>query len=133
MDVRSAVEAKVWLLHLKSSQGVRGSLSRNVIREICSYFQDLYFFAAISERSMEVYDFSTHIITKHQCLPTEVRSGYIQVDKTTVLIIGKKVKTLDLLTLQVTSLVPLLTPRNGVGVAQVRSTVFAFGEAIRQH
>jgi len=36
----SAMEAKVWLLRLKSSQGVRGSLSLNVIREICSYFED---------------------------------------------------------------------------------------------
>ena len=37
----SAVGAKVLLFHLKRSRGVRGSLSLNTIREICSFFQDL--------------------------------------------------------------------------------------------
>ena len=43
MAVRlSAVGAKVWLLHLKSSSN--RSFSVNVIREICSYFKDLLVF-----------------------------------------------------------------------------------------
>ena len=68
---------------------------------------------------MQLYDFNSHKTTKH--------SGYIQVDRTTVLIVGKEVLTLDLLTLQITPLPPLLTPRNWVGVAQVGNTVFTFG------
>jgi len=36
----SAVGARVWLFRLKSFQGVRGSLSINVIREVCSYLED---------------------------------------------------------------------------------------------
>jgi len=40
MDVQlSAMGARVWLFHLKSSQGVLGSLSLNVIREISSYLK----------------------------------------------------------------------------------------------
>jgi len=123
MAVLSAVEAKVWLFYLKSS---RGSLSFNVVREICSYFEDPRFFAAISQESMELHDFITHTTTPHQ-LPTIVQSGYIQVDRNTVLIVGYEVMKLDLLTFQATPLVPLLTHRNCVGVAQVDKTVFAFG------
>jgi len=44
-----------------------------------------------------------------------------------VLIAGREERTLDLLTFQNTLLVPLLSPRNGVGVAQVGATIFAFG------
>ena len=40
----STVRAKVWLFHLKFSQGVRGSLSFNVTREICSYLQDSFLY-----------------------------------------------------------------------------------------
>jgi len=36
----STVEARVWLFHLKSFQGVRGKLSFNVVREISSYLED---------------------------------------------------------------------------------------------
>ena len=83
-------------------------------------------FAAICMQSMELYDFNTHKATQHQ-LPTCIWSGYIQVDRITVLIVGKQVMTLDLLTLQITPLASLSTPRNFVGVAQVDNTVFAFG------
>ena len=75
---------------------------------------------------MQLYDFNKHHTTEHT-LPVDVYSGYIQVDRTTVLIVGKEVLTLDLLTLQVTPLASLLTPRDCVGVAQVDNTVFAFG------
>jgi len=126
MAVLSAIGAKVWLLHLKCCRSAVGSLSLNVIREICSYCQDPHFFAAISEVRMELYDFHTHNITQRR-IPFEIYSGYIQVDRTTVLIVGEEVWTLDLLTLQATPLPPLLTPRNWVGVAQVGNTVFAFG------
>jgi len=84
------------------------------------------FFAAINGSGMELYDFHTHTTTQH-ILPIDVYSGYIQVDRTTVLIVGEEVLTMDLLSLQSTLLPPLLTPRNGVGVAQVGNTVFAFG------
>lgn len=36
----SAVRAKVWLLHLKSSSRAMTSLSVNVIREVCCYIED---------------------------------------------------------------------------------------------
>ena len=126
MAVLSAVGAKMWLLHLQSSRSTRGSLSFKVIREICSYFEDWPFFAALYNNRMELHDFNTRKTTKHH-LPIEVDSGYIQVDSTTVLIVGMKVVTLDLLTLHITPLSPLLTPRYGVGVAQVDNTVFDFG------
>ena len=84
-------------------------------------------FAAIGEgNSMQLYDFHTHNTTQHT-LPIQVHSGYIQVDRTTVLIVGREVLTLDLLTLQITPLPSLLTPRGWVGVAQLGNTVFAFG------
>jgi len=83
-------------------------------------------FAAIDRDRMALYDFTTQETTCHG-LSTWMFSGYIQVDKTTVLIVGKEVWTLDLLTLQTTPLAPLLTPRKGVGIAQVGNTVFAFG------
>ena len=35
----SDVGGKVWLFHIKSSRRARGSLSFNIIREICSYFE----------------------------------------------------------------------------------------------
>ena len=42
MAVRLSAEgARVWLFHLKSSQGVRGRLSLNVTREVCLYLEDL--------------------------------------------------------------------------------------------
>ena len=107
MAVLSAVEAKVWLFHLQASRSTRGSLSVNVIR---SYFEDLHFYAAIWREKIDLYDFHTHK-AKRQLLFC-VNSGYIQVDRTTVLVVGVEVKTLDLLTLQVTPLAPLLTPRN---------------------
>ena len=121
----SAVGAKVWLLHLQSSGRARGSLSLDVLREICSYFQDPLF-AAIWGNSIQLYDINTHNTTQ-PTLPGFVISGYVQVDRTTVLIVGQEVRTLDLLTLQTTPLPSLLTPRNEVGVAQVGKTVFAFG------
>ena len=70
-------------------------------------------------------DFNTRKITKHH-LPIEVYSGYVQVDRTSVLIVGREVLILNLLTLHITPLSPLLTPRNGVGIAKVGDTVFAF-------
>lgn len=123
MVALSAVKAKVWLLYLQSS---KRTLSFNVIREICSYIEGPYFFAAIRERTMEVYDFNTHKATQHQ-LPTNVWSGYIQVDRSTVLIVGLQVMTLDIFTLQITPQAPLPTHRGYVGLAKAGSTVFAFG------
>ena len=120
-----AVGAKVWLLYIQCFGCVRGRLSFNVVGEVCSYFQHPLF-AVIGGSRMLLYDFNTQQTTKHQ-LPTDVSSGYVQVDRTTVLIVGKEVRALDLLTLKVTPLPPLLTPRDGVGVAQVDNTVFAFG------
>ena len=122
----SAVRAKVWLFHLKCSRRTRRSLSRNVTREICSYIQDTYIFASMAGSDMELYDFKTNKTTRIR-LPTEVHSGYIQVDKTTVLVVGERVLTLDIPTLQITPLPRLGIPRNGIGVAQVENTVFAFG------
>ena len=104
--------------------GAVGSLSLNVI--LCSYFQDPHFFAAICQDSRQLYDFKTHSTT-YRHLPFHVQSGYIQVDRTTALIVGKEVLTLDILTLHTTPLAPLLTPRDEAGVAQVGTTVFAFG------
>ena len=69
-------------------------------------------FAAIGI-SMKMYNFNTNKTTQQQ-LPTVVESGYIHVDRTTVLILGKQVLTVDLFTLQITTLAPLLTPRNHV-------------------
>ena len=83
-------------------------------------------FAAIWGETMHLYDLKTGETTHHS-LPMYVYSGYVQVDRTTVLIVGEQVRTLDLLTLQTTPLPPLLTPRDFVGVAQMGSTVFAFG------
>ena len=83
-------------------------------------------FAAIWGEAMHLYDLKTGETTHHS-LPMYVYSGYVQVDRTTVLIVGEQVRTLDLLTLQTTPLPPLLTPRDFVGVAQMGSTVFAFG------
>lgn len=122
MTALSAVRAKVWLFHLQSSR----SLSVNVIREVCSYLRDPHFFAAVHRESMELYDFNTHSITQHK-LPACVDSGYLQVDGSTVLIVGEKVMKLDLLTLQTTPLASLLFPRDYVGVALVGNVVFAFG------
>ena len=124
----SAVGAKMWLLHLQSSGRARGSLSSNVFREICSYFHDPLF-TAIWWKMMELYDFHTRKITRHT-LPVEVLRGYIQVDRTTVFIVWEEVLTLDLLTLRTTPLPVLLTPRKFVGVAQVGTTVFAFGGSV---
>ena len=53
MVVLSAVGAKVWLFHVKSSRGALGSLCLNVIQEAC-YVQDLHFFAVMYR--MELYD-----------------------------------------------------------------------------
>jgi len=53
MAVLSAIKAKVWLLHLHS---FRRSLSLNVIREVCFYFEDQYFFVAIAWSTMKLYD-----------------------------------------------------------------------------
>ena len=106
MAVLCAVEAKVWLLHLRSTRSAVGSLSFNVIREICSYFHDPLF-AALIRKIMQLYDFNHN--TTHHTLPIDGWSGYVQVNRTTVLLVGKKVLTLDLLTLQITPLPPLLT------------------------
>ena len=88
-------------------------------------------FPAIAGGIVELYDFNTHKTAQH-ILPTMVLSGYVQVDrdKSTVLIVGEEVRTLDLLTLHITPLASLLTPRNYVGVAQVGETVFAFGGSV---
>jgi len=59
------VEAKAGLLYLKSSGVAGGSLSFNVIRLICSYFEDARFFAALYLDGMELYDFKTHQTTRH--------------------------------------------------------------------
>ena len=114
MAVLSAVAAKVWLFHLKSCESARRSLSLNVVREIC--FDIEGFFAAIFASRMELYDFNSHETTRHK-FPTgaDAQSGYIQVDRTTVLVVGNPVQTLNLLTLQVTFLVPLLTPSGSDG------------------
>lgn len=85
-------------------------------------------FAAVLGNRMELYDLNTQRTTKHR-LPTEVYSGYLQ-NGTTVLVVGKEVLTLDLLTLQVTPQAPLTVPRDYVGVAQVGNSVFAFGGSV---
>jgi len=126
MAMLEAVKAKVWLFHLRFSALTRRSLSRNVLREICSYFEDPQYFVAIDSHRMHLYNFSTHEITEYE-IPLYVISGFIQVDRTTVLIVGEKVMTLDVLSLQVTPQAPLLNPRNFVGVIQVGKTVYAFG------
>ena len=123
MAVLSAVQAKLWLFYLK---GVRGRLSFNVVQEACSYLSDPHFFAAIYRSSMQLYDFNTRKVTNHS-LPVYVDSGYVEVDRSTVLVVGKEVLTLDVLTFQITTLAPLLTSRNYVGVAKMGATVFAFG------
>ena len=56
MAVLSAVTAKVWLFHLKFCERARGSLSLNVVLEICSYIEDPRFFTAIFASRMELYD-----------------------------------------------------------------------------
>ena len=76
---------------------------------------------------MQLYDFDTTTSHEHR-LPINVLSGYVQVDRNTVLIVGRLVRKLDLLTLQTTPLTSLLTPRDYVGVAQMGNRVFAFGE-----
>jgi len=87
-------------------------------------------FPAISGTNMMLYDFNTQQ-TSQQTLLVFVWSGYVQVDRATVLIVGREVLTLDLLTLQVTPMAPLNTPRDWVGVAQVGRTVFAFGGNVK--
>lgn len=57
----------------------------------------------------------------------ETNRSYIQLDRATLMIVDFEVKTLDILTYELTNLDPLLTPRSYSGVAMVNTTVFAFG------
>ena len=49
-----AVPVKTWLLFAKS-KSVLARLSQNLLREICSYFQDSYF-AAVHSYTAQLYD-----------------------------------------------------------------------------
>lgn len=44
----SAEKAKVWLLHVKHYQRARGSPSLNILREVCTYFEDLLLYQVTS-------------------------------------------------------------------------------------
>ena len=58
MAVRlSERRAKVWLLYLKHTRGDRGTLSLNILREVCSFLQPLYLLAHVTTFSIEFYNF----------------------------------------------------------------------------
>ena len=49
-------KAKVWLLCFKYYKGVRGSLSRNILREVCAYFTDLLFLYQVTSDFLYVFN-----------------------------------------------------------------------------
>ena len=55
----SARRAKVWLLYLKHTRGDRGTLSLNILREVCAFLHPLYLLAHVTESSIEFFNFQT--------------------------------------------------------------------------
>jgi len=112
----SVVKAKVWSQDLccgkSESQRNSGNLLLPRLTPLRCYWQ--------------LYDAVIWLQHWHE-LPISVGSGYVQVDRTSVLVVGTEVLKLDLFTLQTTLLAHLLWPRREVGVALVENTVFAFG------
>ena len=54
-----ARRAKVWLLYLKHTRGDRGTLSLNILREICAFLHPLYLLAHVTESSIQLFNFQT--------------------------------------------------------------------------
>ena len=92
MAVLSAVGAKVWLLHLKSVGGAVGSLSLNVIREVCSYFPACLSLVWVTDNSISFFNFS--FLTMNPSVPLErsiqanTDSSWVAIDSTRVLVCG---------------------------------------------
>ena len=61
----SARRAKVWLLYLKHMRGDRGSLSINILREVCAFLHPLYRLAYVTEWSIEFFDFQRETLLSH--------------------------------------------------------------------
>lgn len=83
-------------------------------------------FAAPWGTMLELYNLKTQQTTKHN-LTTGTYGCCIQLDRTTLMIVDREVRTLNLVTFQMTTLSPLQTPRGYSGLAKVNNAVFAFG------
>ena len=60
MTVRlSERRAKVWLLYLKHTRGDRGTLSLNILREVCAFLHLPYLLADVTESSIQFLNFQT--------------------------------------------------------------------------
>lgn len=49
--------AKVWLLHIKHTRGSRGNLSRNILREVCSFLHPITLLVHVTESYIRSFDF----------------------------------------------------------------------------
>lgn len=95
--------------------------------------QDVSVFAAINRVYMELYDVNTKQTTLHS-LSSDLGNGrsYITLHSPTVMCLGgqpasSEVSIFHLPSVQLISLSPLLTARNGAGVAKTHSFVYVFG------
>lgn len=90
-------------------------------------------FAAVADNRVELYNIQSQQCTQHKLSHNFGTGGsYIQVDRDTLLCLGglplsSEVYMLDLLSLQLTSLASLLTPRAYAGVAMAKDMIYVFG------
>ena len=87
-QVQSRSKAKLWLLLLKLQLGLRGRLSRNILREVCSYFPVLPSMAFLSENGSRLYvlslttmklqEFSGDLMPNSLCLVNLSTAFYLE-------------------------------------------------------
>ena len=123
-------QCQVWLVYLQSRLLVK--VSRNIIREVCSYLH-CRLFAAVLENRVQVYNIlrhesSTHILSLNfgfgcSCIPLNCEN---------LMCIGgeppsKQVLEFDMLTSELRALEGLCTARCAAGVAKVADCAYVFG------
>ena len=73
VDLSEARRAKVWLLYLKHTQGDRGRLSLNILREVCAFLHLPYLLADITNSYVRFFHFQTTTWAQRVPLTTQIQ------------------------------------------------------------
>lgn len=87
-------------------------------------------FSAMYGKQLAICHLKTGQTTQHTLAADIGASGYLELDRNTVMVVGREVIIVDTNTCQISKLEPLLSPRICPGLGKVENTVFAFGGSI---
>ena len=123
----TSLQAKVWLFCTHKRLG----LSRDVVKEVCSYFPPLSF-SFIYQDVLRTYFPSNRQVTEYRLPVNFSGASCLLLDESTILCIGAHihttdVHTVDLPTHQITPLPRLSSPRQHPGLIQIADFVYVFG------